>query len=191
MTQNINLLTELSIQPVSALNSRLMGQTAIIWTLLLVLLYVTTTTINSSKERTLTLMEMTQRDLLAKIQNYNAQLAPYAEESYLDLKSLALNSTGSRGFYNYLKDLAMLTPHGVWLDRLSISEIDDTVAIEGNTVASSGVSALLDSLAKSSSFRNRKLDTVQLEKTQDSNNIHFTVSNVAGTTTTPTTNKTP
>jgi hypothetical protein len=179
MTQNINLLTELAIQPISAFNSRLMERIIVGWILALIVIYAIAFGVDWEKKRNLVTAEALQKKLLAKVASYNEILAPFREETYsADSENLPASSGSITGFHNHLKDLAIFTPSGVWLNHIIISETDGLSTLEGSTVASSGVSALLDALSKSNSFRNKKFNTIRLEKNPETGNTDFTISNV-------------
>ncbi len=191
MTQNINLLTELAIRPISAFNSKLMERVVIAWFLALALIYTIAFGVDLDKKRSLVNMEALQKNLLTKVASYNEELALLQEESPLDSKSSSTGFANTTGFYNNLKDLATFTPTGVWLNYISISKIDDVTTLEGSALTSSGVSALLDALSKSESFRNNKFNTINLEKKPGAGNTDFTIGNtiVAPTSTATVSNK--
>jgi hypothetical protein len=191
MTQNINLLTELAIRPISAFNSKLMERVIIAWLLALVLIYTVAFGVDLDKKRSLVNMEVLQKNLLTKVASYNEELALLQEESPLDSKNLPAGFANTTGFYDNLKDLATFTPTGVWLNYISISKIGDITTLEGSTITSSGVSALLDALSKSESFRNKKFNTINLEKKSGDGNTDFTIGNtiIAPTSTTTVSNK--
>jgi len=173
MTQNINLLEELPVQQVSAFNGKIMLQIFVGWILILILIYTITFGIQSSKRQTLVSLETSEKKLLSKIK----ELAPLQEEPYLE--NTPTNSGSLLGFYRYFEDLTALTPHGVWLNTIKIFEKDGSIiTIKGSAVAASGVSALLESLNGSNSFRNKKFSAIQLEKNPQSDNTDFVISTV-------------
>lgn len=175
MAQNVNLLAEIAITPVTYLNSRFMAKISAVWILLLILIYAAAFSVNMSKKQTLTTLENKKTTLQSKIDTYQRDLLHLqGGETSLSLQSI--NNT--TGFYNYLKDLAAFTPHAVWLTNISISEVDNSITIVGSTVAPSGVSALLEALDKAPSFGNKKFNNISMEKKSDSIGIDFKISSI-------------
>lgn len=175
--QNINLLTELTLQPVSALNSRLIIQLCVGWVLLLALIYLITLGVISKKEQALAALETTQKNLNATIAIYSQTLVLAQRRAPTNLQILPPGSGSLVGFYHYLEDLAKYTPHGVWLNYLYFSEIDNSITLEGSTVAASGVSALLQAL-DNSALRDKKFSTLQLQYDPQTNNTNFIISTI-------------
>ena len=177
MTQDINLLTELTLQPISALNSRLMVQICTGWILLLALIYAITFGVNLNKKQNMAALEMTQKNLISTLAIYAQTLSATQKKTPADLQNLPVGSGSLIGFYRYFEDLANLTPHGVWLNYFNFSETDNSIILKGSTVAASGVSALLKALDKST-LRNKKFSALQLQDDLESNNIDFVISTV-------------
>lgn len=174
MTQNINLLTEITLQPISALNSRLMVQICTGWILLLALIYVITFGINTNKQKNMAALALTQKNLIATLAVYTQTLSTIQN---ITLANLPIGSGSLIGFYRYLEDLASLTPHGTWLNYFNFSETDNSITLKGSTIAASGVSALLKSLDKVT-LRNKRFSTLQLQENLETNNIDFVISTV-------------
>ena len=178
MTQNINLLDELGIQPISAFNSMLIGQISIGWILLLILIYVSASITHSSKQKTLLTLETTQKNLLANITANQEIILPKENTATADPKALPQSSINLLGFYRYLDDLARFTPNGIWLNNIIFSDAGESITIKGSSIAPSGVSIFLNSLHNSTSLYNKKFGAMQLKKSATSSNIDFTLSTV-------------
>ena len=178
MTQNINLLDELNIQPISTFNSRLIGQIALGWILLLTLIYILALGIHAGNQKTLATLETTQKNLLAEIAANQETISPPKVSTTTDSKVIPQSQINLLGFYRYLDDLAKFTPYGVWLNNIIFSEAeaDKSITIKGSSIAPSGVSTFLNSLHGSTSLQNKNFGTMQLQKNATSSNIDFTLS---------------
>jgi len=174
--QNVNLLEEVKVHPTSALNGKLILQITIAWTIVLLLIYLLAVGTNSDKEKTLSQLKASQEKITLKIASYAK--APPTHEEGIDLKDLPIGSTNLIGFYRHLEDLAKLTPDGVWLKDITVSEPDDTIIIKGTTIIPFGASSLIKSLNKSEIFRNEKFGELQLQKNTKSRNFDFTISTI-------------
>lgn len=175
MTQNINLLEEIAIQPSSAFNSKVMTKITISFVLLLVLIYIITAGINLNQQRILSNLETTQKNLSAKISSYQQETTPFKEGSSRDLSGLPPSSGNLVGFYNHLNDLTNITPTGVWLNYINISGSDVTT-IKGGTITTLGISEFINALGKTNSWLNKKFYILQLNKNTESNNTDFIIS---------------
>ncbi len=193
MAQNINLLTEIAIRPVSPLNSRLIVKISAGWILVLVIVYLINLVVYTNTKQLLTGLENQKAVLQSQVDNCQKELSRLlGGETLLNLQGLPIGSNNTRGFYNHLKDLAAFIPHAVWLTNINISEIDGSIVIEGGTVASSGVPALIDALNKAPNFDNKKFNTILIDKKPDSVDINFILStdNTSDSTKNKATNKT-
>lgn len=170
MAQNINLLEELTVYPISAYNCNLMVRLTIAWALLLTLIYGIALGVYFHQKKSIVILEDTQKEALTKIVAYKQELAAF-EPTY--------TGTSSFGFSSYLLDLAKFTPQGIWLKEIIISEIDGSVALKGSTIAASGISTLLNSLSKAPNLGKKKFNEVQLDKNTDSDSADFTISTIA------------
>lgn len=177
MTQNINLLEEISIQPISAFNSKLMVQVAMVWMLLLILIYLLTLGVYLNNQKISLHLETVQNKLLTTIKNRDQAVSTHDETP--TLKDFPCGSGSMGGFYKYLEDLAKFTPDEVWLNSMVFSVADDAITIQGSSTAAVGVSMLLNALNKSSTFHSRKFNTLLLEKDSESSRTDFTISTIA------------
>lgn len=174
MAQNINLLEEISVSPVSVYNCKLIINIVISWTLLLTLIYAVAITIHSNQKNLLSELENTQNVLMTKIAGYKRELATF-EPAYMN--DLSPNSGNLLGFSRYLEDLAKFIPQGVWLNEIIFSEPDGNVTFKGSSIAASGISTMLDALGKSQSLKDKNFSALQLEQNTD-NGTDFTINTV-------------
>lgn len=181
MTQNINLIEELNIQSTTAFNSQLVVKIVIGWIVLLIISYVLGIITNANNQKTLVTLEATQKSLTEKLATY-AELTEFkGKADGATKKALPVASVNIQGFYLYLEDLARLTPDGVWLNEINISELNDEITIKGKSINASGVSALLNALNKSVRLKNKKFNTLQLQIDSQTNTIDFVISTISKT----------
>lgn len=172
MSQNINLLEELTVNPVSAYNCRLLARISIGWVLLLALIYAITLSLYSNQKKTFRALETTQKTLTTKIATYKQELAAL-DPAYIN--DLSPNSSSLLGFHRYLEDLAKFTPQGIWIKEMIFSEPDGAVTFKGSTIAASGISTFLNALGKSQSLNGKKFDTLHLQKDTESDGNDFII----------------
>ncbi|MDR1057903.1 MAG: PilN domain-containing protein [Coxiellaceae bacterium] len=175
MTQNINLITELTIQPPVTLNSRLITTITTGWVILLFLIYVLTYTINITKQKELPGLELIQKNLIAKIEIYKQEFAILQKQSIDSMANII-------GFHRYLEDLASLVPQGVWLNEITFASANNLVTIKGSTILASSVSVLINALNRSDNFRNKKFSAIHLQENSETHDTDFTISTVPITT---------
>jgi Tfp pilus assembly protein PilN len=179
MTQNINLIENLNLQPTSLFNSKLIVQISLGWILLLILVYFLAFGVNANKQKTLLTLEDTHKNLLEKISSYNQVSVMVQNQLLTDIRSLPIGSLNLLGFSSYLEDLAKYTPDGVWLSEIVFSEADNVITLKGSAISAIGVSTFLRLLEdKSVRLHEKKLDMLQLEKNSETNNIDFIVGSV-------------
>lgn len=178
MAQNINLLEELLVRKVSLLNSKLATKLIIGWVLLLLSIYIIATAIQSSKQTTISNLENTRKNLAAIVTNYVGQNNQLKNIISLDTKNLPTSSTSVIGFYNYLLDLAKLTPDDVWLKEIVFSKKDNQITIAGTTITAAGISVFLSALDKSFYLDDKKLNTIKLQENDSNHYTDFTISTV-------------
>lgn len=178
--QNINLLEELVVHPISAFNSKFIIQASIGLILILALIYGLAIATNSDKEKKLAKLEMTKQNLSKKIEAYDYESSTFAKRTE-NLKKLPSASIDILGFYRHFQDLAKFTPDGVWLSDIIISEPNNQITIMGSTVTAHGVSTLIHALAQSKSFSGKKFSEIKLQKDTVSKNIDFTISTATPT----------
>lgn len=176
MTQNINLLAEITLQPISALNVKLMLKIIATWLALLALIYAIALMTNHSRQNNLNTLEKTQKELSNKIEDYYKKFPELKAKSDGTLQPTPTISPNTIGFYQQLEELSQITPHGLWLSYILISEMDNSAVLKGQTIVSSTISTFINSLNKSISFSNKKFDTWQLKDDPNSNNKNFVIS---------------
>lgn len=179
MTQQINLLEELTVLPISAYNCKLIVHIIIGWILLLALIYVITLSLYLNQKSTLIDLEIKQKNIVTIIENYKLELNAI-EPAYID--GTTPGSNNFPGFSSYLKDLATFTPPGIWLKEIIFSVPDGTVILKGSTIAASGISTLLNSLSKSRTLGDKRFGTIQLDKNTDTDSADFTINNIVAAT---------
>jgi len=178
MTQNINLLEELTLKPHVAFNSKVMVSISISWILILIFIYFFAYGVHAVRQKTLSELETTQKNLVSKIDAYKQEFPELVEEKSADLKTHKFSLQKSPGFYRYFKDLANLVPHGLWINEIVLSESDNSAIIKGSAIVAASVSTLLNSLSKAESFRNKKFNNLQLYENLETHNTDFTISTV-------------
>lgn len=176
MTQNVNLLTEITLQPVSALNTKLMLKTLTACVALLALIYAIALVTDHSRQNNLNNLEKTQKELLNKIEDYYQKFPELKTTPDASIPQKSPLSPNTTGFYQQLEELSQITPHGLWLSYILISEIDNSAVLKGQTIVSSTISNFINSLNKSINFSNKKFNTWQLKDDPNSNNKDFVIS---------------
>lgn len=178
MTQNINLIEDLNIRPVSAFNSKLMAQVTVVWVLLLFLIYAININIDSHKANTITKLERTEKELMTKVSSYSQGFLPVQGTSEANLENIPATSTKNiDGFYGYLEDLAKYTLQGVWLTDISFTG-NKEITLKGKAISASGVSSFLNSLGSAKNLENKNLGTLELKKEPDLDITTFIISSV-------------
>lgn len=174
--QNIDLITTLTVRSGYRFDAKLMLQITVGWILVFVLIYLIALGLNLHKRKVLIDLEFTQHKLQTQLNTLTRELALFNDKTSQSLGDFAIGSINAVGFYHYFEDLAKFTPEGVWLDNIVFSQLDGEVLLNGNSTTAVGVSAFMDILSKSDDFSNKKFSVFQLQKTPNSNNIHFVLS---------------
>lgn len=168
--QNINLLEELVVHPVSTFNSKLMLQVAVGGLLVLILIYVLAANVQREKDKKITSLQATKKELLQRLDDYQDQIAKKSDED------LPVGIMNTEGFFRHLNDLAKTTPDGVWLKNIIITEPHENVILEGSSVSPIGVTSLIKALNKAENFRDKKFRELSLEKNPETKEVDFKVS---------------
>jgi hypothetical protein len=171
--QNINFLTTLNIQSISAFNSKLMIQIISGWVLLLFLIYTISLISHVSKQATLDNLTSTQKNLQAQIDKLDKELVSLNSPQSLPLP--LINSDSLVGFYRYFKDLARFTPKDIWFNNIVFSQPNNLILLNGSTTSAANIPIFINALKKSKIFNEKKIGTLQIQKIPDTNNVEFTL----------------
>lgn len=169
--QNINLLKEVNVQPVTFFNSRLIIKVSLAWLLLLFSIYIVGVFVGLEKQRKVNQLKNIKTELIKKISPYDAGIS--GRKLNIDLRDIHLGVVRQKGFYHYFKKLSGLVPSGVWLTKI-ILEPDD-VTIQGGAVTAFGVSSLLENLNSAEGFRDKQIRIFDLEKSPGSDDKQFKI----------------
>jgi len=87
-----------------------------------------------------------------------------------------LITKNSKGFSHYLDGFAKTTPHGIWLQSIRLSNVDNSIGLIGNSLAAAFIPEFLHNMGASKVFLGKKFDVLKItknEKGKDENDITF------------------